>query len=217
MRADRYYLQVAIDVIDEKKALELATAAYRGGADIIEVGTPLIKSCGVGIVEKIAKICPGRTIFADMKTADAGEIEVELAKRAGASMVSVLAATDDEVIQETVKKAHEFGVKVICDLIGCKQPLERAREVDALDIDYIGFHVGISRQSKGVDAASLIEELRKVVNATKARIAVAGGIKLNQVRMLMESGAEIIIVGGAITKAENPEKVTEEFSKIIHG
>ena len=37
-------LQVALDFMHKKRALEIAAEAVKGGADWIEAGTPLIKS-----------------------------------------------------------------------------------------------------------------------------------------------------------------------------
>ncbi|RLB80867.1 MAG: bifunctional hexulose-6-phosphate synthase/ribonuclease regulator, partial [Deltaproteobacteria bacterium] len=40
-------LQVALDLINAHRAIEIAKEAIRGGADWLEAGTPLIKSEGM--------------------------------------------------------------------------------------------------------------------------------------------------------------------------
>jgi 3-hexulose-6-phosphate synthase and related proteins len=46
-------LQVALDLTEEKRALQIAEEAVAGGADWIEAGTPLIKSEGMHVVRSL--------------------------------------------------------------------------------------------------------------------------------------------------------------------
>ncbi|HNX27550.1 MAG TPA: orotidine 5'-phosphate decarboxylase, partial [Phycisphaerae bacterium] len=68
-------LQVALDFVELGRAMEVARAAVAGGADYIEVGTPLIKSEGLDAVRQIRAAFPDKVIIADTKTMDAGRIE----------------------------------------------------------------------------------------------------------------------------------------------
>ena len=45
-------LQVALDLINGHRAIQIAREAIEGGADWLEAGTPLIKSEGLEIVRK---------------------------------------------------------------------------------------------------------------------------------------------------------------------
>jgi 3-hexulose-6-phosphate synthase/6-phospho-3-hexuloisomerase len=69
-------LQVALDLLELKRALQIAQESVDGGADWIEVGTPLIKSEGMQAVRLLRDQFPHITIIADMKVADTGAIEV---------------------------------------------------------------------------------------------------------------------------------------------
>jgi len=82
----RPVLQVALDLLDLSRALPIAREAVDGGADWIEAGTPLIKSEGMESVRRLRSEFPGRDIVADMKVADTGALEVEMAAKAGASV-----------------------------------------------------------------------------------------------------------------------------------
>ena len=84
-------LQVALDLLDLKRALQIAEESVDGGADWIEAGTPLIKSEGIQAVRSLRDRFPEATIVADMKVADTGAIEVEMAAKAGADIVCILA------------------------------------------------------------------------------------------------------------------------------
>ena len=54
---------------------------------------------------------PDSVIVADMKVADTGAIEVEMAAKAGANIICILADADDSVIDEAVRAARLYGVQ----------------------------------------------------------------------------------------------------------
>ena len=91
-------LQVALDLLDLDRALQIAREAADGGAEWIEAGTPLIKSEGMKAVRSLREHFPDSVIVADMKVADTGAMEVEMAAKAGADIVCILADADDSVI-----------------------------------------------------------------------------------------------------------------------
>ena len=85
-------LQVALDLLELDRAIQIALEAADGGADWIEAGTPLIKSEGMDAVRELKKALPAKKIVADMKTVDTGAMEVEMAAKAGANVVAILAS-----------------------------------------------------------------------------------------------------------------------------
>ena len=102
-------LQVAMDLLTVEDALELA-AKVAEYVDIIELGTPLIKAAGLSAVTAIKNAHPDKIVFADMKTMDAGELEADIAFKAGADLVSVLGSADDSTIAGAVKAARAHGL-----------------------------------------------------------------------------------------------------------
>jgi 3-hexulose-6-phosphate synthase len=62
---------------------------------------------------------PDKLIFADMKIADTGSLEAEIAFKAGADLVTVMGAVDDETIKGA-EAAKKYGRKVVVDTIGVK-------------------------------------------------------------------------------------------------
>ena len=90
-------LQVAMDVLTTKDALELAGKAAPH-VDIIELGTPLIKAEGLSAITAIKEAHPDKIVFADLKTMDAGELEADIAFSAGADLVTVLGVAGDSTI-----------------------------------------------------------------------------------------------------------------------
>ncbi|MCD6558302.1 bifunctional 3-hexulose-6-phosphate synthase/6-phospho-3-hexuloisomerase [Palaeococcus sp. (in: euryarchaeotes)] len=207
-------LQVALDLTDIEQAMSIAEKAARGGAHWLEVGTPLVKTEGIRAVELMKRRFPDRKIVADLKTMDTGALEVEIAARHGADVVSILAVADDRTIKDAVKVARRYGVKVMVDLIGVKDKVKRAKELEKMGVDYILVHTGIDEQVQG---KSPLADLEKVIKSVKVPVAVAGGLNLETIPKVVELGATIIIVGGAITKAENPEGVTRKIIDLFWG
>jgi 3-hexulose-6-phosphate synthase/6-phospho-3-hexuloisomerase len=194
-------LQVALDMMHLKRALAIGKEAVEGGADWIEVGTPLIKSEGAEAVRAMRKAFPQHTIVADMKTMDVGAFEVEIAAKAGADVVTVMGLADDATISESVLTARKYGAKVMVDLMNVPDKVGRAKRSAELGAEYVCLHVGIDEQMHG--HSSPLEVLSSVVSAIGIPVAVAGGINQSSAREFVEAGAGIIIVGGAIIKTED--------------
>ena len=184
--------------METERAIQIAKEAIDGGADWVEAGTPLIKSEGMDALRKLKAAFPDRVILADMKTVDTGAMEVEMAAKAGADIVILLGSADDSTIQDAIRSAHKYGVKIMADLISAGSPVKRAKELAELGIDYINIHVGIDQQMMGEDPLSILKSLK--INVP---IAVAGGIDAKSAAAAVLSGASIIIVGGNIVRSSN--------------
>ncbi|UCH71813.1 MAG: orotidine 5'-phosphate decarboxylase [Thermoplasmatales archaeon] len=205
-------LQVALDLLNEDRAINISKDSVKGGAEWVEAGTPLIKSEGMDIVRKLKQLFPDKTIVADMKTMDTGALETEMAAKAGADVVCVLAASDNSTIQDALKSARKYGAKLMVDLIGVKDKIKRSQELEKIGVDYLCMHVGIDEQMLGKNP---INVLNSVIKKTNVPVAVAGGLNSETVADVVKAGASIIIVGGAITKAKDVKKATEQIKKAI--
>lgn len=205
-------IQVALDFVNLKRALKVVEAAVKGGIDWIEAGTPLIKSEGLNSIRELRKKYPKFTIVADMKIMDTGRIEAESAFKAGANVVCVLGAADDSTIMECVEAAKNYGGKVTADLISVKSSEKRAREIEKMGVDYITLHTSIDEQMRGGDP---FQNLRNISSKVNIPLAIAGGINSETAPKALEAGANIIIVGGAIIKAKDPEKATRIIKESI--
>ena len=205
-------LQVALDFINLSRAMKAADEAVSGGADILEVGTPLIKSDGLEAVRRLRSRYPGIEIVADMKTMDAGRTETEIASKAGANWIFVMAAASDTTIAECVEAGRNYGIKVGVDLLGAEDPVQRAREVAALGVDLVNIHTPIDDQMVGLDP---FETLRSIREAVDVPISAAGGINSENVVKAIASGADVVVVGGAIIKAADAEGATREIKQAM--
>ena len=203
-------LQIALDTLSLEECIILLEQT-KGNVDIAEVGTPFIIEEGMRPVRELKKRFPEIEILADTKIMDAGELEASSAFKAGADIVTVLGVSNDETILGAIKAAKQHGGKIMIDMIAVKNLVERAKEIDAMGVDYICVHTAFDVQKSGKDPLDELKMINKVI--CNAKSAVAGGVKLSTIDEIVEEGAEIIVVGGAICNAEHKSETAKEMKK----
>ncbi|MDS2173166.1 MULTISPECIES: 3-hexulose-6-phosphate synthase [unclassified Nesterenkonia] len=192
-------IQFAMDTLTTEQALEWAAAAAPH-VDILELGTPLIKSEGLRAVTAVKEAHPDKVVFADLKTMDAGALEAEIAFAAGADLVTVLGTADDSTIAGAVDVARRHGKGVVVDLIGVKDKAHRAQEVVELGAQLVEMHAGLDEQAQ--EGYSL-DDLLIAGRASGVPFSVAGGVSASTVTDVQAAGAQIAVAGGAIYSAED--------------
>ena len=194
-------LQVAMDVptLDDALTLARQVAEY---VDILELGTPLIKAAGVEAIGAIKSAHPDLLVFADLKTADAGQLEADLAFAQGADLVTVMGAADDDTIRGAVEAGHQAGKKVVADMITVVEDrVKRIKEVSALGVDFVEIHAGLDEQARpDYSIDSLLADGREA----GVPFSVAGGVSVDTIASVKEAGAEVAVVGGSIYNADDP-------------
>lgn len=206
-------LQVALDFVDLERALKVAREVSNS-ADWLEAGTPLIKSCGMDAVRQLKKAFPDKKIVADLKIADTGDVETEMAAKAGADIVTVLGIVDEQTLVHAVEAAKSFGCRVMVDLLNVENVEEQAKRAEKLGADYIMVHTGIDQQMIGKDVFSA---LKRVAGAVSIPVAVAGGLTPDDAPKAIAGGGEILVVGGAITKSPDAKKAASLFREVMKG
>lgn len=211
-------LQIALDLENLNDALTILKEV-EPYVDIIEAGTPLIKSEGIKVVSVFKKIYPEKIICADLKTADAGYLEVKMAAKANADIISILADAYDSTIKEALRAAHDFNVEIMADLILSRSPSIRLEEIIKLSyketkVNYALAHSGLDRQSSRRAPLSEIQSLMQIKN--HPHLAIAGGIRVQDISEILQYPLNIIIVGGAITKAKDPGKAAKDIKNAIY-
>jgi 3-hexulose-6-phosphate synthase len=204
-------LQVAMDVatLDEALALSRLVADY---VDIIELGTPLIKHEGVAAISAIKAAYPDKIIFADMKTADAGELEADLAFTAGADLVTVMGAADDDTIKGAVAAARSHGKGVVADMITVQDRVARAREVSQMGVEFCEIHAGLDEQAQeGYSIQTVIDAGKR----SGVPFSIAGGVDVDSIREVLAAGAIVAVAGGAIRSAADPAAAARELRAAI--
>jgi len=205
-------LQLALDFVDNHRALGVAAEGVAGGADWLEVGTPLLKAEGLDAVRALRDAHPGHVIVCDTKTMDAGRAEMESAAKAGADYATVLGAASDSTVRESIEAGKNYGIKVLVDLVNVADPVARAREADEWGAAVVGVHCPIDRQMEGFDP---FETLRAVASAVAIPVAVAGGINSETAAEAVRCGASVVVVGGAISKAPDAEEAARQLKRVL--
>ena len=196
-------VQISLDIITAKEALETAELAMRAGVDWLEAGTPLIIAEGMHGVRALRQRFPNTPIVADLKTMDGGYLEAEMMAKAGATHVVVMARAHEETIRCVVKAGHDFGVQVMGDNMVCEDMVAGAKWLEDLGCDFVIHHIGYDER-RGIAASgrrmpSPLDQLRKVVEAVSVPVQAVGGLTLEQAVRTPEYGAPLVVLGAPLT------------------
>ncbi len=203
-------LQLALDGdLDSSLAVLQAVHSY---IDIAEIGTPLVYREGIAAARRLRESFPELTLLADLKIMDAGAEEAAIAFEAGCDIVTVLGVAQDETLKGALDSARRFGKEILVDLISISDPAARVPALLAMGCHYLCVHTAYDLRA----TQSPLEHLQQLRRRwPEARLAVAGGIKLSNVDAVLALNPEIVVVGSAITTADDPAQVACAFHERI--
>lgn len=203
-------IQISIDVTTLDEALALAEASVQAGVDWLEVGTPLLLAEGLHAVRAFRAAFPDTPIVADLKTMDGAGLEAEMIFQAGANMTVVMGQAHDASIIEQVRMARRYGGKVMCDVMLCADKPGRARQAQALGVDYIIVHTGFDERNM-IDGLSPLQDLPAVLAAVDIPVQAVGGLSVDQAIETLAMGARMVVFGAPLVisgtefKAADPD------------
>lgn len=203
-------LHVAFDITDLDQALTIASkiADY---ADILEVGSLLIYKHGDHAVKLFKETFSHKVIFADVKIIDRGKEATTLFAHAGADWVSVMAGTSRNVIHSVCTTAHEQGKKVMLDLLDASSLGQSALEAKSMGVDALLFH-----KPTDEDAQLTFQDRWEMVRGnTQLPVYIAAQITRDNASELIAFNPEALVIGKAITHAEDPALEAAYFRKLI--
>ncbi|RJP49818.1 MAG: hypothetical protein C4586_06810 [Anaerolineaceae bacterium] len=208
-------LQLALDNLDAEEALKLAylAAPY---VNILEAGTPLIKSVGINIVTRLKAAHHDKLILADLKSSDVGAYEANMAFAAGADIVTTQGITTLATIREVQREAGKWNRRAEVDMTGVKDPIARAKEVQESGVSLVLYHRSIDEETI---QGALWDD--KAVNTVRVMcdlgldVAIAGGINDEILPMLRGIPIYGIVVGRGITAHPNPAHAAEKIAQRI--
>ena len=200
------YLEVALDIPDWRRVEGVIRALPRSDAIIIEAGTPLIKRYGVEVVQKIHQLRPETVVLADLKTLDTGNLEARMAGDATADVVGFSGLAPQKTMEKFIAECEKVGVLSLMDTLNVPDPVEVLEKLKAKP-DIVELHRAIDVeqvQTHGEQESEWgnIGEIKRVCG-NEVLVAVAGGIRVNKVEKALKAGAEILVVGRAITAAKD--------------
>ncbi|MDI6655747.1 MAG: bifunctional 5,6,7,8-tetrahydromethanopterin hydro-lyase/3-hexulose-6-phosphate synthase, partial [Candidatus Hydrothermarchaeota archaeon] len=203
------YLEVAFDIPDWRRVEGIIRALPRSDAIIIEAGTPLIKRYGVEVVQKIHQMRPETVVLADMKTLDTGNLEARMAGDATADVIGFSGLAPLKTMEKFIEECQKIGALSLLDTLNVPDPVEVLKKLKVKP-DIVELHRAIDVEHIEKFQWGNIPEIRKVCN-NKVSIAVAGGIRVDNVKDALKSGADILVVGRAITAAKDVAGAARAF------
>ncbi|MGA2919274.1 bifunctional 5,6,7,8-tetrahydromethanopterin hydro-lyase/3-hexulose-6-phosphate synthase [Methanoregula sp.] len=205
---DAPYLQVAMDLVDMGKVAQVLKEVPENDHVIIEAGTPLIKKFGLSVIGEIRKLRPNAFIIADMKILDTGNLEARMAADATADAVVVSGLAPTSTIEKAISEARKVGIYSIVDMLNVQNP---AKLIAGLKVkpDVVELHRAIDTEDTA-HAWGDIAAIKKAAG-TKLLVATAGGIRVDVVKEALKAGADILVVGRAITASKDIGHAADEF------
>jgi len=222
---DPPYLQVALDNPNIDQILGVVKSLPDSDHLILEAGTPLIKRYGVDVISKLREVAPNAFIVADLKTLDTGNLEARMVADATADAVVVSAlapiSTIDKVIEaalapistidKVIEEAHKTGIYAVIDTLNLPDPMPMLRKLKVLP-DVVELHRAIDVEETEYQWGSIPEIKALAEKQSKnVLIAVAGGVRVDNIGEALGAGADILVVGRAITNAKDVYQTAEMF------
>lgn len=204
-------LQLAIDTCSTADALRITEKVYPY-YDIAEIGTPLIIEEGLHALETLKDAFGDKKYLADTKIVDAGYLEAASAFKRGADIVTVLGVSNDITVAGAIEASREYSGQVMADMMYVSDKLTRAEELEELGVDIICLHTAYDLKGDDSDPLSGLIAVR---DAVKCTVAIAGGLTLENATDALDKGADILVVGSGITKADNPKETAQKIMEII--
>jgi 3-hexulose-6-phosphate synthase len=208
-------VQISLDFTSTAKALETARLAVRSGVDWLEAGTPLIVSEGMNSIRALRAEFPGVPIVADLKAMDGGWLEAQMAARAGATHVVVMARAHPETIKAMVHAAKDFGVKVMGDNLAAEDRIAAAKRLEDLGCDFVVHHIGYDERrglaAMGKPYPSPLDQLREVVAAVEVPVQAVGGLSIEQAIRTPEFGARLVVLGAPLIEGDSSKTVSSNL------
>lgn len=205
---DPPYLQVALDLVEMAKVVRVLSELPENDHLIIEAGTPLIKKFGLNIIGEIRKIRANAFIIADLKVLDTGNLEARMAADASADAVVISGLAPVPTLEKAIAEAKKTGIYSIIDMLNVPDPVKVIKSL-SMKPDVVELHRAIDAE----DTAHVwgnIPALKKAAGK-KLLVATAGGIRANVVKDAMAAGADILVVGRAITASKDIRNAAEIF------
>lgn len=209
---DPPYLQIAFDIPDLEEVISVISQIPESDHIIFEIGTPLVKKYGSEIVLKLRDIKPNAFFILDFKTLDVGNLEARMAADATANAVVISGLAPISTIVKGINEAKKTGIMAFVDMLNVENPIARLEEISKEVLpDVVELH-------RAIDAENLSPSwtiAKEIKEKFKVLVAVAGGIRAENVSEVISAGADIVIVGRAITKAKDVEGAVRRFMNFL--
>ncbi|ALC82986.1 MULTISPECIES: 3-hexulose-6-phosphate synthase [Bacillus] len=206
-------IQLALDRLTISDAIRL-TEQVRDYVDWIEVGTSLIKEFGVASIKAMKEAFPEKVIVADCKTIDNAKYEFEMCYEAGADIATVMGVSPAATLQTCEATAKKYEKQMMIDLLNVSEERKKSLLIyqNAIFCDHVSKDEqeiqGLKNESNGSQST---------LKSSGVRWTVAGGITFDPIERLKKLNPTAVIIGSAITKADQPSAAAARFRELIGG
>lgn len=204
------YLQVAFDLVDLSEVKRVLAALPDSDHLLIEVGTPLVKMLGIQVVREIRAVRPGAFVILDLKTLDTGNLEVRLAADSTADAVVISGLAPKKTLELSINEARKTGIYSIIDMLNVDDPMAVLKDLAVLP-DVVELHRAIDNENSSHAWQNILEMKALAKPDRKLLVAVAGGIRVDTIGQALAAGADVIVVGRAITRSKDIRDTAEQF------
>ena len=210
----RFMFQISVDVGSLEQGLGVASAALAGGANIVEMGTPLLKNQGVSnVVPAFRRKFPDALLLADMKTMDGGGGEARAVYAGGGNIVDFLALAGVDTAKAICAVRDEFRRTdpelprlVFSDIMvphqgPAAQAVEVALRMLEAGVDAVGVHLQADARRANqtlIDSDYLGDVARAVFERVgkAAPVQVVGGLSIAHAKSLAKTGLRAFVISG---------------------
>lgn len=205
-------LVLALDETDKRKALHVAES-ISDYVDAIKINWPLVLSAGPEMITELSKYAD---VVCDFKVADIPNtvrLIVEGAVDRGAAAIIVHGFTGEDSLKEAVSAAG--GKADIYMVTEMSHPGGQTyTALHAEDMAKMGVRCGVSGYIAPATRPERIAEIRRIIG--KKKIMSPGvGAQGGSAASAIKAGADYVIVGRAIYKADDPEAEAAAICKEI--
>lgn len=199
-------LQLALDKPQHFAVLSMV----KDLVDIVEVGTPVLKRFGLSAISTVRELTPETPVLVDTKTVDGGALEADMVFGAGATFMTVLSSASRATHDVVGEHAAEYGAWVVVDTIteSGKPNLLPQGAAFSKRFGYVAVHSPTDARLAGDTSTGHIDALARM-HSLGHRVSLAGGIGPKTLDAVIAAEPEILVVGSAITEADNPREVAE--------
>jgi thiamine-phosphate pyrophosphorylase len=201
-------LCVITDTSVQKKHshIEIARMAIKGGADVIQFRDKTMAAGDlIETAKKLKKVCSKDGVLFIIND----RIDVALLSNAH----GVHLGREDIPIKEARKLLGKNKI-----IGGTAHSLTEAIEAEKDGVDYIGFgHIYPTASKLKLTPPVGIEELKKAVKIINIPIFAIGGIELNNIKEVTETGVHGVALIGSVVRSSNPAKTVRELKGVLYG
>ncbi len=220
LTGDRTF-QISVDVATIDQGLAVAEAALAGGVDIVEMGTPLLKSAGVAnVVPAFRRRFPDALLLADMKTMDGGAFEARGVYAGGANVIDFLALAGVASARAICAVRDEFRAAdpamprlAFADILlphqgPADEAIAVAESMLEAGVDGVGIHLQLDARREDPERFYQTPYLGEIAAALhravgdRASVQVVGGLSIAQAQELARAGLSAFVISGNLGHAD---------------